>query len=320
MRKWVWTLLVLITLVLAACGPAMKPATDEKTASGEIFFLALPRIVIDFDAGGSPSILGMKLGDADRLFGTDMSGLKLSEFYVDWMTAANIQHLEMRQTGDGLALLANGQPLPRVAWDDASLQQAGALAALFDVPDETVALFQKLLPVVRRLGLDVVLQFPLRPDAKAIPLADPAVVMAKVKPEEAAATAIVKFEVKYDQQGVPGILGITAQDLLALGISAPLALDVNAVRLLQARNVQFMELRTKPDGMYVYINGNPLPNLVWDNTLLTSAADVYGQTNPTSPYIEVVKQALLTLDNMDIGVLVHFPLAPGATPIPAKMH
>ncbi len=320
MRKWVWTLLVLITLVLAACGPAMKPATDEKTAGGEIFFLALPRIVIDFDAGGNPSILGMKLEAADRLFGTDMSGLKLNKFYVDWMTAANVQHLEMRQTGDGLALLANGQPLPHVAWDDASLQQAGALAALFNVPNETVALFQKLLPVVRRLGLDVILKFPLRPDAKAIPLADPSVAMAKVKPEEAAATAIVKFEVKYDQQGVPGILGITAQDLLALGISAPLALDMNAVRSLQARNVQFMELRTKPDGMYVYVNGNPLPNLVWDNTLLTSAADMYGQTNPTSPYIEVMKQALPTLDNMDIGVLVHFPLAPGATPIPAKMH
>jgi hypothetical protein len=207
-----------------------------------------------------------------------------------------------------------------VAWDDASLQQAGDLAPLFNVPVETVDMVKKLLPIVRRLGLDMVLKFPLRPDAKAIPLADPAVAMAKVKPEEAAATAVVKFEIKYDQQGVPGILGITAQDLLALGISAPLALDMNAIRALQARNVQFMELRTKPDGLYVYVNGNPLPNLVWDNTLLTSAADMYGQTNPTSPYVEVVKQALPTLDNMDIGVLVHFPLAAGATPITAKMH
>jgi hypothetical protein len=320
MRKAVWFLLILITLVLAACGPAMKPATDEKTASGEIFILALPRIVIDFDADGSPSVLGMKLADAGLLFGADMSGLKLNEFYVDWMTAANVQHLEMRQTGEGLALLANGQPLPRLAWDDNSLQQAGVMASLFNVPDETVDLFKKLLPIVRRLGLDIVLKFPLGPAAKAIPLADPAVAMAKVKPEEAAVTAIAKFEVKYDEHGVPAILGISAQDLAALGIAAPLALHMDYVRVLQARNIQHIELRTKPDGLYVYVNGIPLPNLVWDNTLLTSAADFYVQTNPSSPYIEVVKQIVPTLDNMDVGILVHFPLAPGAQPIPAKMH
>jgi hypothetical protein len=92
------------------------------------------------------------------------------------------------------------------------------------------------------------------------------------------------------------------------------------VRVLQARNIQHIELRTKPDGLYVYVNGIPLPNLVWDNTLLTSAADFYVQTNPSSPYIEVVKQIVPTLDNMDVGILVHFPLAPGAQPIPAKMH
>jgi hypothetical protein len=303
----------------------MSPATDSKTPSGEIFLLALPRIVIDFDADGNPGTLGMKLEDAGRLFGADMSGMRLNKYYVDWMTAANVQHIEMRQTGDGLALLANGQPLPHVAWDDASLQQASDLAALFNVDSQSLALVKKLLPIMRRLGLDVVAKFPLRPDAKAIALADPAVVMAKAKPEQAPATAIVQFEIKYDEHGVPAILGISAQDLLALGIEAPLALHMDYVRSLQARNIQHLELRTKPDGLFLYVNGNPLPNLVWDNALLTSAADVYGQMNPggsdqEKQAVGFVKQFIPTLDNMDIAILVHFPLAAGAQPIPAKIH
>ncbi|MCX6031520.1 MAG: hypothetical protein NT169_19750 [Chloroflexi bacterium] len=325
MRKWARNLLVLITLVLAACGPAMKPATDEKTASGEIFILALPRIVIDFDAGGNPSILGMKLEDAGRLFGADISGQKLNEFYVDWMAAANVQHIEMRQTGDGLALLANGQPLPHIAWDDASLQAASGLAALFNVDSQSLELIKKLLPITRRLGLDVVATFPLRPDAKAIALADASVAMAKAKPEQAPATAIVQFEIKYDERGIPAILGISAQDLLTLGINAPLALNMDAVHAVQARNIQHIELRTKPDGLFVYVNGAPLPNLVWDNALLISAADVYSQMNPGSSDQEkqtvgFVKQFIPTLDNMDIAILVHFPLASGAQAIPAKIH
>jgi len=79
-------------------------------------------------------------------------------------------------------------------------------------------------------------------------------------------------------------------------------------------------VRGKTDGLFVYVNGNPLPNLVWDNNLLSSAADLYAQMNPASPYIELAKVLLPSIDNADIAILVHFPLAAGATPIPAQMH
>jgi len=318
MRKSVWVLLVITALLLAACGPAMQPATGPETETGEVFMIALPRIVIDFDEVGNPSVLGLKVADAGRLLGQDLSGLRLNKYYVDWMSAANVQHIELRQTGNGIALLVNGKLMPHVAWDDASLQQATEFAALFNV--QGTEMIKKFMPIVRRLGLDITLRFPKRADVEEIPLATDEVAMAAAVPEEAPASAIIRFEVMYDHSGIPSILGISAQDLLAMGINLPLALHPGSLRTIQSNNIQHLELRGKADGLFVYMNGNPLPNLVWDNDLLSGAADLYAQMNPSSPYIELAKALLPNIDNVDIDILVHFPLAAGATPIPAQMH
>jgi hypothetical protein len=163
----------------------------------------------------------------------------------------------------------------------------------------------------------------VRTDAKAIALADPAVAMAAAVPDKGDPSMIARFEIKYDGNGVPAILGISAQDLVGMGLMDPnvaIALSRDAILSLQARNVQYLELRTKPDGLFLYVNGEPLPNLVWDNTLLSNAAGLYAQMNPTSPYNDLVKQMAPNLDNADVGVLVHFPLAAGAQPIQIKRH
>lgn len=324
MRKPFPLVLLVFVLLLAACGPAMKPSVGPQTESGEVFLLALPRLVVDIDANGQPSALGVKLEDLGRLVGQDFSGYRLDKFYVDWMTAANVQHIELRQTGDGLALVVNGIPMPHIAWTDASLQRASEVAALFNTGgDQVMTAVKKLLPVVRRLGLDVVIKFPLRSDAKAIPLADPSVAMAPAKPDKSDPVTMIYFEVKYDGNGVPAILGISAQELVAWGLldpNQPVALGRDAILALQARNIQYLELRTKPDGLFIYVNGEPLPNLVWDNTLLTNAGELYAQMNPTSEYVELIKQLAPNLDNLDMAVLVHFPLAAGAKAIEIKRH
>lgn len=316
MRKSAWASLLVVALLLTACGTAMQPSAPAKTESGEAFLLALPRLVVDFDASGTPSAFGLKLDEVGRLLGQDLSSVRLNRFYTDWMTAANIQHIEMRQTGDGLALLVNGVPLPHIAWTDQSLQRAADVAAALNLQGMDVV--RELLPMVRRLGLDVVLRFPLQPGARAIPLAEPSLAVAPAKPEQTAPTAVIRFEVKYDGRGVPAILGLSAQDLRALGLDLPLALAPDAIRTLQGSNIQYVQIRTKPDGMYVYVNGEPLPNLVWDNTLLVNAANLYAQMNPGSPFVELARQVVPSLDNLDMDILLHFPRAPDVAPIPIK--
>jgi hypothetical protein len=299
----------------------MPPSTSPKTESGEVFMLALPRIEIAFDKAGNPTVLGMKLSDVGAMLGQDLSTIRMEPFYITWMTNANIQHMEMRQTGQGLALLINGKPMPRLAWDDPSLNQAIELAGLFAPGSE--ALFntiKKLLPIVSRLGVDIVLRFPLQAGAKEIALAEQAVVMAPVNPSKDPASIVLKFEIKYDARGVPAILGISGYDLAALGLPLPVAIDANVLKTIQAKNFQNLEFRTKPDGMFIYLNGQKLPSLAWDKQLLKSAAEVYAQMNPQSPLIPTVNQILPMLDTLDIGVMVHFPPAPGNKVIPAEMH
>ncbi len=321
MRKSLWVFLVVAAVVLSACGPAMPPSTSPKTQSGEIFMLALPRLDIAFDKAGNPTMLGMKLSDVGAMMGQDFSYVRLDPFYVSWMTNANIQHIEMRQTGDGLALLVNGKPMPHIAWNDDSLNRALDLAALFAPGSEALFnVIRKFLPVISRLGLDVVVRFPLQPGAKEVTLADPSVAMAKVNPTKDPASIVLKFEVRYDAQGVPAILGISGYDLAAMGLPVPVAIDPSVLKNLQDKNVQLLELRTKPEGMFIYLNGSELPSLAWDKQLLKSAAEVYAQMNPGSPAIPFVNQIAPVLDTLDIGVMTRLPLAPGATQIPGEMH
>jgi len=316
MRKSLWVILIAVALVATSCGPAMPPTTSPKLDNGQTFMLALPRIAVDFDESGAPSLLGMSIQSVGKMFGQDLSAVAMPKMLVDWMMAAGVQHIETRQTGDSMALLVNGKPLPHVGWSDASLQQAMDLAGVATGQNFDIA--KKVLPIMRRLGLDVVLNFPVAPGAAKIPYADESVVLAPPEPSKDPASVIVRLDVVYDEQGVPSVLGLSGQDLAAMGLNVPLAIAPATLQQLQAKNIQHIQLRTQPDGLFVYVNGNPLPNLVWDNKLLGNTADVYTQMNPQSPVIDLVKQLVPALGTLDINVVLDFPVPAGVAPIPVK--
>jgi hypothetical protein len=254
------------------------------------------------------------------MLGQDLSTLKMDPALINWMTNANIQHIEMRQTGDSLALLINGKPMPHLAWDQKALNQALDAAGLFLPGSENLfTTIKKFLPLVSRLGVDATLRFPLQKGAAAIPLADPSVALAPVNPSKDPASIILKFEVKYDDQGVPSILGLSGYDLAAMGLPLPVAIDKGVLKNIQSQNIQNVAFRTQPDGMYIYLNGNRLPGVAWDKQLLKNAAEAYAQMNPTSPLIPTINMLLPMLDTLDIGIMTKFPLAPGAKEIPAQM-
>jgi hypothetical protein len=297
----------------------MVPAAAPETETGEVFVIALPRIVVDFDQSGNPSVLGFGLANL-ATYGVAVPNYQLNPGYIAMMQNANIQHLEMRQTGNGLVLFVNGKALPHLGWTDESLQALGGLTSAFNVQSTMV---QRFLPIMRRVGIDLVLRFPVSAGVAEVPLVDPdEAVQVVAAASEEPASAVVAFEVKYDANGVPAILGISASDLAAMGLNAPLALSPDVVRSLQAYNIQNMELRGKADGIFLYVNGQPLPNIVWDDVMLSNAADLWVQMNPgaAAQYVQVARTAMPLLNNADIAVMVHFPVAAGAQPIAAKMH
>jgi hypothetical protein len=320
MKRTLWVLFLLLAVVLAGCGgkEGVSAPASSTLPGGEIFQMALPRLVVDLDAEGNPSILGISPAVL-KAFGVDTAGFAVPKATVEQMTKAGIQHLEIASVGDRLMLFANGKPLPHLGWSDATLGRALGLANTLQV--QNAALYNRLVPLITRLGLDVVLRFPTQPGAAEVPLtAAGSAKNVTLTPTTDPASAIAKFEIKFDENGVPGIMGLSGNDLAAMGLGTIPGLSPDMISKLQAGNIQNMEVRTKPDGVHIYVNGEPLPTLMWDSALLGNVMDLYSQLSPDSPLLPLIKVILPYLDRADVGILLHFPLAAGAQPIPAKMH
>lgn len=324
MRRFVLVVLVLSGLVLASCGPAVVPAAAPQTESGETFLVALPRIVITFDDQGNPGLEGVPIEQIARSVGypLDLSQYRINEYYPAWMKAANIQHVELRQTGDGLALLVNGALMPSLSFQQDGLQRISDVAPLLGANGPAVGqLVQKFAPLVQRLGLSIVLKFPKQDGAADIAYGPADIKLADLKPAATDPSAIVKFEIRYDDQGVPSILGISARDLQAVGINAPVAMDSSVLSQLQTNNVQHIQISTRSNGLFMYVNGNPLPAVAWDGQSLNNAIQVWQQMNPgvDKQQVDLVKTFVPMLGQTDATVLIHFPLGAGQTAIPVKM-
>ncbi len=148
MSKSTWIAMLVAVVLLVGCGSAAQPAPPK---TPEPFMLALPRLVVTVDNDGNPKVFGL----SPATFGMDA---KLPKPLVDSLVAGDVQHIEARVVGDGLKLFANGKPLPYIGWNDEGLIQGVDLAQAFTGQDLGAA--KKLLPILRRLGLDVVVRLP----------------------------------------------------------------------------------------------------------------------------------------------------------------
>lgn len=308
MSRWTLVALLVVAVLLTACSPAAQPAASAPPRSAEPFVLALPRIVVNVDATGNLDLFGL----SPALFGLDV---RFPQPLLDTLIAADIQHLEVRTASTGLLLFVNGKPMPHIGWDDEALEQTADLAGVMLGQDLSAA--RKLLPLVRRLGLDVVVRLPRKSGATEIPLiGSEEVARLAPKPSEGPTTAIVKLDAKIDDQGLPSVFDLTAADLTSLNLNLAPLLDQDTLARIKAANLQHLYIRSQPGGLFFYANGKPLLHLIWDSQFLTNAVEVYGRVDPTSPYLKLLKEVAPGLDRADIDVLLTLPTAPGAPAVP----
>jgi len=310
-------LLVLVTLLAGCGGQGVTPPTGPTTSGGELFQIALPRIVVDVDAEGNPSVLGISPALLST-FGVDVSGFRLPKDLVDQFTKAGVQHLEIASVGDRIMLFENGKPLPHLGWTTESLNRM--LDLLDTLKVENSATIRRILPIITRLGLDVVIRFPRDPGAAEIPFIDTSTVRS-FQPTVTTdpASAVIKFEVRFNEQGQAGMFGLTADDLAAMGMGNMVRMAPETLNNFTTGNIQHMEIRTKPDGAYIYVNNQPLPRLIWDTQLLANAVDLYARLSPDAQLLPLIQQIAPYLDRADLGILLRFPVT-GQTEIPAELH
>lgn len=318
------SLLLLALVVLAGCGEKPTAVPEEPTGEDIGFVLALPRVTVDVDEQGMPSVAGI---DPETLktisLGlVDVSGLALPQEYIDWFTSANIQHIELVHTSDGLHIFVNGEPLPYVGWSGDSLGATADLAAALNQLDPRVAKVLKLLiPFIQRTGINVAMRFPVQAGADVIPMRDPDAPLTPASGEEENPVAVAKIHVNYNEEGMPSVLAISTADVEdALGVPLRQAnLDPAVIKMLEDAGIQHITVRSTPGGLRFYTNADALPYLAWGTQYLENTADIYGDLYQGQEYTaarEALKLLLPYLDNIDGEVVLFFPLPAGAEQIP----
>jgi hypothetical protein len=322
-RIYLLTSLLLLALLLVACGD--KPTEVAEQEDG--FMLALPRINIDVDEEGVPSVAGISPETLEKIsMGMlDLQNFRLPKNYVEWFTSANVQHMEVVHTNDGLYVFVNGNPMPHLAWSGDSLSTAADLAADLDQLNPYMAKVLKLLiPFIQRTGIDVGMTFPMQPGADPIPMREPDAPLKSAATEPESSVALVRVHVSYDEEGVPSVLSISSRDIEeALGYSLrQVQLEPDFVAKMEDAGIQHITMRTTPEGLLLWSNDKSLPYLAWsDENLQNSAALVDDMIALYDlPEWDAVREAvnlmLPMLDNINGEFVLLFPVPDGVESIP----
>lgn len=326
LAKRVTYLLPVLAIALTACAGATPSKVADKNSD---FYLALPRVVVDINKDGKPSIAGItpemvKSLSAGNL---DLTQFTVPQDYLAWLESTNTQHVELAFNGDGMYVYANGKPLPHVALSDESVsnlgQVAGTVTSIFALGYEGyLPLVERFLPLARRLGLNLVVRLPHEDGVAEIPLRDPnATETPATLKEQDNAPVQVRVVVTYDDKGVPSIAGISADDLQAMtGYDMTmLKLDPNFVAQLKEKGIQHLSMKSMGDGMALAVNDKPLPTLMCNADCLQNTASVIGNLN-TYPGMEQINELVTKfgpeLKNVNAELALRFPQAPGSRSIP----
>lgn len=326
LAKRVTYLLPVLAIALTACAGATPSKVADKNSD---FYLALPRVVVDIDKDGKPSIAGVT---PDTVKSLSMGNLDLTAYtvpadYLAWLKSTDTQHVELAFNGDGLFVYANGKPLPHISLSDESVTNLGSVAGtMTDIfapgYEGYMPLVERFLPLARRLGLNLVVRLPRAEGVAEIPLRDPnaADTPDDLKPRENSPVQ-VRIVVTYDDKGVPSVAGISADDLQAMtGFDMTmLKLDPNFVAQLRAKGVQHISIKSMGDGLALAVNDKPLPTFVCNEDCLKNTAGLITTLN-TYPGMEQINELVSRfgpeLRSVNAELALRFPMAPGSQRIP----
>lgn len=323
MRLALLAVLLFALGALAACGgrkeePAPEPAKKP--------FL-LPRLSVNFAEDGSPKLFGVPTSKLAQLVGQDAAAISLPAETLAMLENANIQNVELVIRGEAIMPFINGEALPYIKLDQETRENLGALLKLAGVDEATADRVQGLLTnnIVSKLGIPLVLRFPLAEGATEAPLRDrgslPLVDTEAQRSSVAAPLLTAHIDVALDQAGVPTIAGHSIAEYQAAFAAAGIPLDLSSARLdpalvasLAAADIQVVQVETEPEGLYLYLNGAMLPNVAWDQERLNNAVDLFSQVQPDSPYLPLLRFLAPYIQPADMELALFLPVQSGAQP------
>lgn len=320
------TTLLILSLVLSACGPRPQQGELAKTSTSDTLVVDLPAIVIDYDAQGKATLSGAPLSTLGAALGQDLSSLERSPEAIKKLTDAGIQNMFVNLTPTGLNMYSNGNPMLTLAWTPQTLGNMGDLLGSMNNP--SLAQVKDLIPLLANMSVGIVMRFPTAGGATEAPLvsdkpADPqGVVAAATKAAPAALQSLLPDNMK----NMAGLLGGLLAGLPPLTITfdangagtlqglAPfiasqippgaIQLPPDTLKQLQDLGIQKLQIKNSPDGITFSVNDKEMPTLLWSRGEFTQLADA-----------GVNAGLLQVLANLDDSTLSTLKTAVNAAPV-----
>jgi len=270
------SLLLILSITLAGCMPRPGQGNLAASSASDSVVVDLPAIAVIYDAQGQASLKGLDLS----ALGIELDALARTPEQIAAVQAAGIESAFVNLSPSGVGLYANGKPMLTMDWDADTIQSLGAVLGIAGIDNaDTLA---KMLPLMSNMSLGVAMIFPgagssptlvgAAPDkaaALAAAQAGAAAVLGELGiPPFAAGLlgALGPLTVRYDAAGAATLegLGMIANFLPADAL-AGLNLEAEQMEQVAELGIQALNVQTKPEGLAITLNGNPLPLIRWDS-------------------------------------------------------
>ena len=309
-------LIGILGLVVSACAPRPSGGETAAMAGDDELVVDVPSLVIDVAADGSASIGGF---DIEVLTGQSVN---FPADPVQNLTSANVQHIGIDMHPTGMTLRVNGLPfLGSLKYDSDSLGnissilsdlgQGSAMAGLGDL----APVIGVLTPILDKLGVGVIVKFPVSEGNEALPL-----LMAPVgdtmgdienfltSVEQTPRISVPIFIAEDGSWSVGELNQALVEGLL--DAQGTLGLPPATVSMMSAGGISVLQISTTEDGLAVSINGYGLPVFTWNNGEVESLMTLQQSSSAMAGIGEVlglVGNVLPLLQVSEVTITLVFP-------------
>ena len=317
-RVTFWAAITLIA-ILALSGCAPRVGQGSLDVDSDQLVIDLPALVLDIGADGSVSIQNATVADlVSMLVDGGELDLPINDMTVMFLSMANIQHIQVSNTPEGLLLLVNGLSIPSISYDGDSLSALpGAINDLADIGP----MADLLVDLVDQIGIGVIARFPVAPGAEEIPLfveGDSSAAMAAKAAQEEFLASVgtpprINLPIFYGDDGSISIGDLSIDELSAMtGASLDaLVMGLGPLEAVRGMGVSVLGISTDKDGITISLDGNALPTLDWSDGKASNLIEMVSQiplleVMGLGSVLPVVNQLLPLVQSAEIDLTLHF--------------
>lgn len=319
-RTLAWmTLLLVVALALAGCAPRVGAGDTVKSAAPDALVVDMPAIALDVAEDGSLSFGGVPVSELGGSLGLPAGAAALPPDVVKMLTAAGIQHIQLNNEPNGLAILINGQTIPSLGWTPDQLKTLGSMM-------DTMPAVAKLLPALTQLGVGITLRLPVAEGATKLPLqaeAEGSAAATLAEGQKAFLTDVqtqptVVVPLNFNEDGTFNVGGtMTSDDLIAMSgqdILKKLVHTPKQMAFIKAAGIKQLGAEVDQDGIHLSVNGVSLPSIDWSGGRLASVialAQASGMLNlpgmDAAQVQSLIDTYLPMLTSSDIKIEANYP-------------